>query len=167
MRGKAKCKILREIRQKIAEENDIELITKECTYQGECKGTCPRCEAEVRFLERELARKQQLGKAVTVAALAASLTVGLTACVSQPLAGEVERETTEPSVTQTMGLVPNTELEGDPVEQPSETEGQRASVLPGEATEPSAETPGLEFYELEGNVAIQFEPLTTETTDVP
>lgn len=56
--GKQICKILKEIRQRIAEENDIELITSECTYKGDCLGTCPKCEAELRYLEQELARRQ-------------------------------------------------------------------------------------------------------------
>ena len=50
MSGKEKCKYLREIRKKIALENDITLVTSECTFKGECKGTCPKCEAEVRYL---------------------------------------------------------------------------------------------------------------------
>lgn len=82
MRGKNKCKILKEIRQKIADENDIPYVTQECTYQGECKGTCPKCEAELRYLEQQLAKRQRLGKTVTVAALAASLMANLTACPS-------------------------------------------------------------------------------------
>ena len=50
MFGKKKCKILKEIRKKIAEENDIPYVTRECTHKGECSGTCPRCEQELREL---------------------------------------------------------------------------------------------------------------------
>ena len=39
-RGKQTCKILKEIRRQIAEANDIEFITSECQYQGDCLGTC-------------------------------------------------------------------------------------------------------------------------------
>ena len=53
-RGKQTCKILKEIRRQIAEANDIEFITSECQYQGDCLGTCPKCEAEVRYLEQQL-----------------------------------------------------------------------------------------------------------------
>ena len=67
--GKEKCKYLREIRKRIATENDIKLVTEECTYKGECTGTCPRCEAEVRYLESELDRRQKMGKIVTLAGL--------------------------------------------------------------------------------------------------
>ena len=56
-RGKNICKHLKEIRKRIAEENDIPLEIKECTYKGECRGTCPRCEAEVRYLENALANR--------------------------------------------------------------------------------------------------------------
>ena len=96
MRGKSKCKILKEIRQKIAQENDIPLITKECTYQGECSGTCPRCEAELRYLEQQLARRQQLGKTVTVAALSLSLMAGATGCNAFTLQGEPLAPYTDP-----------------------------------------------------------------------
>ena len=81
MKGKNKCKILKEIRQKIADENDIPYVTRECTYQGDCLGTCPKCEAELRYLEQELEKRRSLGKTVAVAAVAASLSLSLTACV--------------------------------------------------------------------------------------
>ncbi len=77
MLGKEKCKYLREIRKKIALENDIRLVTDECTFKGECKGTCPKCEAEVRYLENELERRKKIGKFVTIAGLSlAGLTSG-------------------------------------------------------------------------------------------
>ena len=75
MRGKEKCKALKEIRRQIAEKNDIEFVVSECKHQGDCKGTCPKCEAEVRYLERELALKQSLGKAVAVAGITAGLSL--------------------------------------------------------------------------------------------
>ena len=71
-KGKATCKILKDIRRQIAEANDIELVIKECTYQGDCSGTCPRCEAEVAYLEKELARREAIGKAVRLTGLAAA-----------------------------------------------------------------------------------------------
>ena len=73
VRGKQTCKILKEIRRQIAEANDIEFITSECQYQGDCLGTCPKCEAEVRYLEQQLERKQIEGKAITVLGISAVL----------------------------------------------------------------------------------------------
>ena len=63
-RGKNICNQLKEVRKRIAEENDIPLEIKECSYKGECRGTCPRCEAEVRYLENALADKlrQRMGR---------------------------------------------------------------------------------------------------------
>ena len=80
MRGKQKCKILKEIRQRIADENDIPYVTRECGYQGECKGTCPRCESELQYLERELARRKSLGKRVSVAALCVGMSLAAAGC---------------------------------------------------------------------------------------
>ena len=68
-KGKQTCKILKEIRRQIAAENDIEFVTSECTYKGDCLGTCPKCEAEVRYLERELEKRQRLGKAAVFAGM--------------------------------------------------------------------------------------------------
>ena len=68
MRGKQKCKILKEIRQRVADENDIPYVTRECSFQGECTGTCPRCESELRYLEQQLENRRRLGKRVSVAA---------------------------------------------------------------------------------------------------
>ena len=50
MNGKNKCKILKEIRREIAEANDIPLEIPECTYEGDCPGTCPQCEEELNCL---------------------------------------------------------------------------------------------------------------------
>ena len=72
-KGKQTCKILKEIRKQIAAENDIKLVIEECTHKGDCLGTCPKCEAEVRYLERELEKRQRLGKAAVVAGLSVGL----------------------------------------------------------------------------------------------
>ncbi len=68
-KGKTTCRILKEIRRQIAEANDIEYVVEECQYKGNCKGTCPKCEAEVRYLESQLHKRQMLGKAIVVAGL--------------------------------------------------------------------------------------------------
>jgi hypothetical protein len=78
--GKKRCKILKEIRRQIAVNNDIEFVTSECKHQGDCLGTCPKCEAEVRYLERELEKRMKLGKAVAVASLAVALTTSTVGC---------------------------------------------------------------------------------------
>lgn len=74
-RGKQTCKILKEIRRQIAEANDIEFVTSECRYKGDCFGTCPKCEAEVQYLEQQLRKRQLMGKAVVLAGLSAGMIV--------------------------------------------------------------------------------------------
>lgn len=72
-RGKLICETLREVRRKIAEANEIRYTPHECTHEGECRGTCPVCEGEVRQLERQLQARRMLGRAVVVAGISASL----------------------------------------------------------------------------------------------
>jgi len=69
MTGKEKCKLLRQIRKEIAESNGIVYLTSECTYEGECKGTCPKCDAEIRYLDSEIQRLAQSGKPITLSGL--------------------------------------------------------------------------------------------------
>lgn len=71
--GKEICRELKELRQRIAEENSIPLKMEECTFKGECDGTCPRCDAEVNYLETALADRLRLGKAAMVAGLSLGL----------------------------------------------------------------------------------------------
>ena len=80
MTGKEKCKILKEIRRQIAEENEIEWVVNECKHKGKCKGTCPRCESEVRKLEQELARRRSLGKKVALVGISAVFLTGMAGC---------------------------------------------------------------------------------------
>ena len=101
-KGKQTCKILKEIRKQIAAENDIELVVEECTYQGDCKGTCPKCESEVRYLERELEKRQRLGKA----AMVAGLSVGLLSTSQVALAQQPDvSDKGTPESEELMGLV--------------------------------------------------------------
>ncbi|MDE6548494.1 MAG: energy transducer TonB [Muribaculaceae bacterium] len=72
-RGKQTCRILREIRRQIAEANEINFITQECRYKGDCSGTCPKCESEVRWLECQLQARALAGKAVALAGISAGL----------------------------------------------------------------------------------------------
>ena len=123
MNGKSKCKILKDIRKKIAEENDIEFITSECKYQGDCSGTCPKCEAEVRYLEEQLRMRQQSGKTVAVAGLAAAVMVTAAGCTF-PFLGTTGGTPLPPETTVEMpgGAVPMTTTMGIlETEPPAET----------------------------------------------
>lgn len=82
MRGKDKCRALKEIRRQIAENNDIEYVVSECKHKGECKGTCPKCEAEILYLEKELAKRRNMGQKVAVAGIAVGMAASMTGCVA-------------------------------------------------------------------------------------
>ena len=130
-RGKQTCKILKDIRRQIAEANDIEFITSECQYQGDCLGTCPKCEAEVRYLEQQLERKRMAGKAITILGISAGLVAmaPMTSCSTSVMFGEVcptpiedtipmvERDTVNkqelPELPQEQGLIEITPISGD------------------------------------------------------
>ena len=94
--GKEICNALKDIRQQIADKNEIEYATTECRSEEECQGTCPKCEAEVKFLETELHKRKQLGKAVSIAGIAtvslgmavASMTTFSSCTKGKPLEGD-------------------------------------------------------------------------------
>ena len=127
MTGKQKCKILKEIRRQIAAQNDIRFVIEECRHQGNCRGTCPKCEWEVRMLESELEKRRKSGKKVVLAGISAGFL--LTSCspidtvkdlvrsVSGPLQGDMMAETSE-TYAELMGETVTEEeetLAGEPV----------------------------------------------------
>ena len=72
-KGKSTCKLLKDIRQQIADANGISYQPKECQHKGDCSGTCPACEAEIRYLEQELKARKGNGFAMKVAGIAAGI----------------------------------------------------------------------------------------------
>ena len=78
-KGRSICNVLKAVRKAVADANGIEYEPRKCDFMGECQGTCPACEAEVRYVEREIAIRRLAGKAVTVAGIAAGA-LSLTAC---------------------------------------------------------------------------------------
>lgn len=123
-RNKAKCERLKQIRKQLADRIGVDLHQSECTYRGECKGTCPKCAHEEKQLNQALAAKGML-----VAGLA-TLSLGLAGCGNQygDLEGEIETigseaessemistESTEITESGTEEVI---ELEGDVVYEP-------------------------------------------------
>lgn len=89
--GRHICNTLKAIRRQIAEANDIKYEPRECHHEGDCAGTCPACEAEVRYLEGEIGKRRRLGRAVALTGISAGL-AALQGCslfkvVQPPLAG--------------------------------------------------------------------------------
>lgn len=88
--GKKICETLKAIRREIASANEIDYNPTPCTHEGDCAGTCPVCESETRWLERQLRARQALGKAVTIAGLSVALGA-MSSCntMEQRTAGDV------------------------------------------------------------------------------
>ena len=72
-KGRSTCKLLKSIRQQIADANGISYQPKECHHKGDCAGTCPACEEEIRYLERELKARKGNGFGMKVAGIAAGI----------------------------------------------------------------------------------------------
>lgn len=106
---KERCRELKLVRAKMAEELGVDLHQRECTYDGYCSGTCPKCAAEERVLNEAVRRRQmeetarsggaaaaldreqpetvQSGRAAGGAARSRVLAAGLAAIVSLGLSG--------------------------------------------------------------------------------
>lgn len=80
-RGKKICNTLKAIRLDIARANGIKYAPCECHHEGDCSGTCPACESEMRYLEREIARRRSNGKAALIAGVSLGLmSLSATSC---------------------------------------------------------------------------------------
>ncbi len=88
-RGKQICETLRGIRSEIARANEIDYTPRECHHEGDCAGTCPACESEMRWLEGQLRLRQTLGKAVTIVGLSMGL-ASLASCTPSAQASQTD-----------------------------------------------------------------------------
>ena len=62
MTGKEKCIQLRQLRRRIARDNDIPFPEQDCYYEGtDCAGTCDMCDRELAYLEMHLDRRVKEG----------------------------------------------------------------------------------------------------------
>lgn len=112
-KGKYICETLKAIRRDIAAANDIDYTPAECHHTGDCEGTCPRCESETRWLERQLRLRQQLGKAVAIAGMSVTMSLISSGCsVFQPN-GHIER--TPGDTTQVTNPVASPDAPATPV----------------------------------------------------
>lgn len=66
----ATCETLRNIRKQVADANGIPYKPHVCTYEGPCSGSCPLCEAEARYIEAELEKRQKAKQSVNIVGIA-------------------------------------------------------------------------------------------------
>ena len=119
-KGKSVCNVLKDVRKAIADANDIKYEPAECGFEGECRGTCPACEAEVRYIERELKLRRLAGRAVIVAGIALGA-AALSACGSDVMEhlGQEQTAVKAENADKVFGMVE---------EQPSFPGGQAALI---------------------------------------
>lgn len=114
MNNKEKCSELKKIRKYLADELHIDLHQTECTFEGECSGTCPKCKKEEKILNSAILKKGVVVLSTT------ALTFGLAACTppeTTDLSGDVEIAD-PPAVEDLAGEIeemnPNTNVETSP-----------------------------------------------------
>lgn len=78
--GKKVCASLKQVRKQIADANDIPYEVTECKHQGNCKGTCPKCEAELRYIENQLSLRRAKGMAVSIIGLSLGVAATFASC---------------------------------------------------------------------------------------
>lgn len=142
--GRSICNVLKSVRKAIADANGIRYEPAECGFEGECRGTCPACEAELRYIERELSLRRMAGRAVTVAGIALGA-AALTAC-GRDTAQQFEQPKT------TVNANEHSEMFGLVEESPSFPGGQKALMdyISEHLRNPSPET------DVTGRVIVQF-----------
>lgn len=64
--GKAICEVLKKVRLTIAEANQINYRPAVCNHKGNCSGTCPMCEYELKSLSEELWKRESEGKSINI-----------------------------------------------------------------------------------------------------
>jgi len=82
--GKKVCTSLKQVRKQIADANGIPYEITPCPHDGsQCPGTCPKCESEVRYIERELTLRRAAGKAVSLVGLSLGISAAFAANAPQ------------------------------------------------------------------------------------
>ena len=71
---KEKCKKLKKIRKSMADKLGVDLHQKECTFEGKCSGTCPKCKQEEELLNKAILQR------TAAIGVAATMGVGLVGC---------------------------------------------------------------------------------------
>ena len=89
MTHQEKRELLRDLRRILAQLNDIPFLSSEEPCAEDCDGSCPICEAELRWLEAELNRRAAEGKTIR---LCESAPVPVAEVVTPPSPAPVEEK---------------------------------------------------------------------------
>ncbi|MBS7364236.1 MAG: OmpA family protein [Paludibacteraceae bacterium] len=97
-KSKITCETLKDIRKQVADANGIVYTPAKCDFEGVCAGTCPACEQEREYIEKQISLKRKAGEIVKIAGLVAGLTT------LAPLA-TVAQEMNAPEPTEQISLL--------------------------------------------------------------
>lgn len=64
--GKKVCELLKDIRKQIADDNGIEYTPDSCNHEGDCLGTCPQCDKELKELQEILDKKESCNEPIII-----------------------------------------------------------------------------------------------------
>lgn len=151
---KEKCKELKKIRAQIAADLGVDLKQSECTYEGYCSGTCPKCKSEEMKLNLAI-MKQQMESADMKRKVAAA---GLTTAAALSLSGCNIADTQNWEATEGVLPAPTTMssevLDGD-VEYIDESEPNSQSDISGSDIEGKLVVPESSTeWDLAGGIAL-------------
>jgi hypothetical protein len=157
--GRKICDILKDIRKTVSESEGIDLHQSECHHKGECSGTCPKCEAEL----KEINNKVNHNKLLTIgtATLAA---ISLSACgtdTSDDLSGDVsvsvESNYSLDNVVKSKEIERTATTESSTSEKTTESSEKESSTTETETTIEEAttevDTDTINYYEISGDIA--------------
>lgn len=123
--GKHKCETLKSIRKQIADANEIPYEPVVCTHKGDCLGTCPACESEMRYIENQLNIRKMAGKAVKIVGLATVMTLASSVAASN----ETENTNRGDSMTISASDTDDDDLMGIIVERRPEFPGGQKALM--------------------------------------
>lgn len=140
--GKKKCEFLKSVRKRIADTNNIPYSPKQCTHEGECKGTCPACESEARYIEKQLDIRRLTGNVVKIVGV--STIISLSACTpsSTNVTSNTPIETTETNDTDHVDLLELTNTTPDIIDEPIVGEIDPIDKIDEPIIDKKAEYPG-------------------------
>lgn len=123
--SKKVCQTLKAVRKQIADANEIPYEITECHHEGDCRGTCPKCESELRYIENQLSLRRSAGKAISLVGLSLGISATFASCgnnTQQPANSVPEEAMQETCVEETRMINPSASMSQDSVTNESDAD---------------------------------------------
>lgn len=152
------CQTLKEVRKQIADANEIPYEITECKHEGNCPGTCPKCESELRYIENQLNLRRAAGKAISLVGISLGISATFGSCSGS----------SNPHPNRTLGAI--TPIEEDGISNAFANTSINDTIAPELTTEGiMVDAPQKEILDepcIEGDIEIEEEPLFVGELDV-